>query len=257
MNVDENGVGGADREPFGRASPARALERAPAPVTAPTPHRTPSTELRAILEPGDSRAREVAWDEFVARHSRLFLHMARLVMPDRDGTMDAYAYLLEELRRDDFRALRGYTPDNRSRLTTWLAVIARRTSVDFYRRRYGRIRGEGRARHVQLARSARRNLTLLPGWTTPPYDIPDTASQNPEGDVRVAELQSVLEAERAKLAPADRLLLQLRFDEDLSASAIASILGMPTPFHVYRRLKTVCDELRRRLTVRGIEGSSP
>jgi RNA polymerase sigma factor (sigma-70 family) len=253
MSVDKSSVGGADREPYGRVSPAHAPEAAP---LAP-PRYTPSTELRAILDPGDARAREAAWDDFVARHSRLFLHMARLVMPDRDGTMDAYAYLLEELRRDDFRALRAYTPDNRSRLTTWLAVIARRTSVDFYRRRYGRLRGEGRARHVQAARAARRSLVLLPTWTTPPYDIPDPASENPEGTLRVAELRNALDDERSKLPPVDRLLLQLRFDEDLSASAIASILGLPSPFHVYRRLKTVCDELRRRLTGRGIEESAP
>ena len=214
-------------------------------------------ELRAILEPGDPSAREAAWDDFVAQHSRLFLHMARLVMPDRDGTMDAYAYLLEELRRDDFRALRAYTPDNRSRFTTWLAVIARRTSVDFYRRRYGRVRGEGKARHVQTARAARRSLALLPSWHTPMFDIPDSSSQSPESRVRAAELRNALDAERAGLSSADRLLLQLRFDEDLSASAIASILGMPSPFHVYRRLKTVCDGLRRRLTARGIEESTP
>jgi len=252
MSVDSNSAGGADRETH-RASPPRVLEA----VAPAVPHRTPSTELRAILEPGDPRVREAAWDDFVARHSRLFLHMARLVMPDRDGTMDAYAYLLEELRRDDFRALRAYTPDNRSRLTTWLAVIARRTSVDFYRRRFGRLRGEGRARHIQAARAARRSLALLPGWTTPPNDIPDPVNENPEGRVRAAELRNALDDERAQLSAADRLLLQLRFDEDLSASAIASILGMPSPFHVYRRLKTVCDELRRRLTGRGIEGSAP
>jgi len=252
MSVDSNSSGGADRETH-RASPPRVLEA----VAAAAPHRTPSTELRAILEPGDSSAREAAWDDFVARHSRLFLHMARLVMPDRDGTMDAYAYLLEELRRDDFRALRAYTPDNRSRLTTWLAVIARRTSVDFFRRRYGRLRGEGRARHIQAARAARRSLASLPGWTTPPNDIPDRVNENPEGNVRAAELRNALDDERAQLSAADRLLLQLRFDEDLSASAIASILGLPSPFHVYRRLKTVCDELRRRLTGRGIEGSAP
>jgi len=252
MSLDSNGAGGADRETH-RASSPRVLEA----VAPAVPHRTPSTELRAILESGDSRAREAAWDDFVARHSRLFLHMARLVMPDRDGTMDAYAYLLEELRRDDFRALRAYTPDNRSRLTTWLAVIARRTSVDFYRRRYGRLRGEGRARHIQAARAARRSLALLPGWTMPPNDIPDPVNENPEGHIRAAELRTALDDERAQLSAADRLLLQLRFDEDLSASAIASILGMPSPFHVYRRLKTVCHELRRRLTGRGIEGSAP
>src|SRR5215831_3389060 len=98
MSVDSTSAGGGDRGPNGRPSPVRAIEAPPV-----GPHRTPSSELRAILEPSDARAREAAWDDFVSRHSRLFLHMARLVMPDRDGTMDAYAYLLEEIGRASCR----------------------------------------------------------------------------------------------------------------------------------------------------------
>ena len=153
-------------------NPAGTSKAATTPVAAKTNLNTASAaDLGKLPKIGASDAKAIVearakskfknWDDFVARHSRLFLHMARLVMPDRDGTMDAYAYLLEELRRDDFRALRAYTPDNRSRLTTWLAVIARRTSVDFYRRRYGRLRGEGRARHVQAARAALDTLYEL------------------------------------------------------------------------------------------------
>ncbi|HTJ24409.1 MAG TPA: sigma-70 family RNA polymerase sigma factor [Gemmatimonadaceae bacterium] len=214
-------------------------------------------ELRPILEPGAHAAREAAWDEFVARYSRLFLHMARQVMPDRDGIMDAYAYLLEQLRRDDFKALRAYATDPRSRFSTWLAVVARRTCVDFFRQRYGRPRGAGTARHVQSVRAARYNLIRLPSLAAELGLLVDTTSESPDRRLRSAELYQALDTARAALSVEDRLLLQLRFDEDLSASAIASILGLPTPFHVYRRLKLVCNELRRRLTARGIEESTP
>ncbi len=61
----------------------------------------------------------------------------------------------------------------------------------------------------------------------------------------------------AALTPADRLLLKLRFEDDLSAGAIASILELPTPFHVYRRVRIVCAALRRTLTAAGIDGSEP
>ena len=46
---------------------------------------------------------------------------------------------------------------------------------------------------------------------------------------------------------ADQLLLRLRFDEELTARQIAGLLGLPTPFHVYRRLDAVCATLRTRL----------
>jgi len=221
----------------------------------PTPSLPP--ELRSILESEDAGAREAAWDAFVAQYSRLFVFMARRVMPDRDGAMDAYTYLLEQLRRDDFRAFGAYVADPRSRFSTWIAVVARRTCVDFFRQRYGRPRGEGKAPHIQVARTARHSLLRLSGWTTPlPHTLPANG-ESPDRQLRSAELHEALYTARATLSAEDRLLLQLRFDEDLSAAAIASILEMPSPFHVYRRLKTVCDELRRRLSARGIEESAP
>jgi RNA polymerase sigma factor (sigma-70 family) len=49
------------------------------------------------------------------------------------------------------------------------------------------------------------------------------------------------------LPPGDQLLLRLRFEEELSAREVAALLGLPTPFHVYRRLAGVCAKLRIRL----------
>jgi RNA polymerase sigma factor (sigma-70 family) len=53
-----------------------------------------------------------------------------------------------------------------------------------------------------------------------------------------------LRAAVARLGPDDRMLLELRFEQDLTAREIATVLGLPSPFAVYRRLKRVCDELR-------------
>ena len=145
-------------------------------------------ELRSILEPEDADAREAAWDLFVARYSRLLIYMTRRVMPDRDGAMDAYTYVLEQLRRDEYRALRAYVADPRSRFSTWIAVVARRTCVDFFRQVYGRPRGEAKARHVQIARAARHNLQGPTVWASPLTHIIPAHGESPDRELRSAEL---------------------------------------------------------------------
>jgi DNA-directed RNA polymerase specialized sigma subunit len=51
----------------------------------------------------------------------------------------------------------------------------------------------------------------------------------------------------------DRLLLHLRFAEELPVREIASIMRFPTVFHVYRRLDSVFHTLRRALHLQGVE----
>jgi DNA-directed RNA polymerase specialized sigma subunit len=75
-------------------------------------------------------------------------------------------------------------------------------------------------------------------------------------DVRVqrSELTAVLAEELSRLDSRDALLLTLRFEEDLPAARIASVMGFPSQFHVYRRLRTVLGDLRRQLQRRGVDG---
>jgi DNA-directed RNA polymerase specialized sigma subunit len=67
----------------------------------------------------------------------------------------------------------------------------------------------------------------------------------------------VLERAVGALEPRDRLLLRLRFDDDLSAREVADIMRFPTPFHVYRRLNKVLEILRHSLEQRGVDGPTP
>ena len=75
--------------------------------------------------------------------------------------------------------------------------------------------------------------------------------------MRVDELHHVLEAAVARLAPADRVLLKLRFEDELPAREIAAVLRLPTVFHVYRRLNALLTELRVTLRNRGVEDPEP
>jgi RNA polymerase sigma factor (sigma-70 family) len=213
----------------------------------------PPSELSRLLTATAGPARDDAWGNFVAAHSRLLLHVARSLAADHDVAMDGYAYLLERLRADECRRLREYVADGRSKFTTWLVVVARRLCLDFLRHRYGRTRPDAPS---QAARTTRRHLVDLVADETDPADLP-AAAPDPAMLVQRGELQRALEAASSRLAPADRLLLRLRFDDDLSAREIAAVLGSPTPFHVYRRLNALLEDLRRAMRARGIEGPEP
>jgi len=95
-------------------------------------------ELSTLLDAANPAAREAAWTRFVETHNRLLLHVARSVDRDHDAAMDAYAHVLEQFRGDDFRRLRAYASDGRSKFTTWLVVVTRRVCLDHVRQRYGR-----------------------------------------------------------------------------------------------------------------------
>lgn len=214
-------------------------------------------ELAELLDARDPAAQDAAWERLVSRHSRLLLHIAGLVMRDPDAVMDAYAGVLERLRQDDYRILRGYVATDGCQFSTWLAVIARRMCVDAHRQRYGRPRGDRDADGIAETRAVRQRLIDLVGVPVDLTQIVDDRSCTPEASLRREQLQACMDRALAALSPADRLLVKLRFEDDLPAGRIASILDFPTPFHVYRRIRTVCGSLRRALAADGIDGSEP
>ena len=245
---------GSDRGSSG-AVPRTAVHRSSAVGAISSDPDIYPPELRALLESTPSGFDE-AWEAFVARHSRLLLHVARKVMPTSESAMDAYATVLERLRRDNCRSLAGYVPDGRSRFTTWLVVVARRMCVDFYRQKYGRQRGETTP-EAAAEREARHRLVNFAGVDDALAHIADDCSPDPEDAIRHDQLQRALDVAFSSLTPDDQLLLRLRFHDDLSAQRIASVLAFPSPFHVYRRLRSVCAELRRKLLAAGVEDSTP
>lgn len=206
---------------------------------------TPPPELSGLLASAGGAAGEAAWAAFLQAHSRLLLSVCRSIGRDYDATMDAYAFLLDQLRKDDYRRLRAYAADGRSKFTTWLVVVARRLCLDHHRHKYGRTRDGGTEAAEQ--RGARRRLTDLITAEVDPNAIADPASVDPEAAMVEGEQAARVAAAVASLEPRDRLLLALRFEDDLSAREIGDLLGFPTPFHVYRRLTAVLGALRERL----------
>jgi len=193
-----------------------------------------------------------AWSDFAREYTALLLHVSRSVSRGRDEAMDAYAYLLERLSEDSCRKLRAYTEDPRSKFTTWLVVVARRICIDHHRAKYGRVRNEeSKAERERLG--LRRRLADLAEGPEFADAIPDENAETPAEALERAELSSEIRALRESLPPADRLLLNLRFDDGLSAAEIATILRFPSPFHVYRRINALLADLKDRLKDRGFE----
>src|SRR5688500_3349500 len=75
-------------------------------------------ELERLLDSAAHRGDpDEAWAAHVAKCSRLLMTVARDVAPGHDAAMDAYAFVLERLREDDCRRLRGFVADGRSSLS--------------------------------------------------------------------------------------------------------------------------------------------
>jgi RNA polymerase sigma factor (sigma-70 family) len=212
-----------------------------------------SPSLSRLIRAGTPHDSDAAWRAFVAEHSRLVLHACRSVWRSPDDAMDAYAEVLDHLHADDFRRLREFATEPRSQVSTWLVVVSRRIALDLYRRRYGR---PGSDASIEQRRARRRVLYL---GAAPPAPHDHAAPENDRADaaIRRAELHEALRCALAALPPRDVLLLELRFVDDLSAQAIAPMLEMPSPFHVYRRLNALLADLRRALGRRGVESALP
>ena len=209
--------------------------------------------LDRLLDRAAAPELELRWAGFVETHSRLLLHTARSVLKDRDGAMDAYVHVLEELRRDDCHRLRGFKDDGRAKFTTWLVVVVRRLCLDFQRGRYGRQQADADPDE----RASRRRLVDLVSDELDVLSITDAEASTADGALQRSELSAALDQVLESLPPRDRLLLALRFEEDESAPCIARLLGYPTPFHVYRHLNAVLAGLRNRLREKGIDGPAP
>ena len=211
-------------------------------------------ELGVLLHAPDPAAREAAWAGLIAGHTRLLLGVARSLGGGHDEAMERYSYILEKLCEGDFRRLRAFQADGRARFSTWLTVAARRLCLDHHRTRYGRSRPE---RHPEEAAPLRAIRRRLADSLTADLDtdlLADTGATSADHEAIHAERDELLRAAVETLSASDRLLLTLRFEDDLSAARISAILGLPTPFHVYRRLNIVLGRLRAGLQARGIEG---
>jgi RNA polymerase sigma factor (sigma-70 family) len=210
--------------------------------------------LGELLRTSNSDEREAAWEELISRHTRLLLAVARSFHGEHDEAMERYTYILGKLRESDFHRLRTFDPHAGASFSTWLAVAARRLCLDHHRSLYGRQRPTLATNRAEALRTLRRSLVDSLSAEIDTDLLPDSVALAADAQAAIAERDSLLAAELSRLTPRERLLLALRFQDGLSASRIAGILGLATQFNVYRQLNSVLTRLRTALTARGLDG---
>jgi RNA polymerase sigma factor (sigma-70 family) len=211
--------------------------------------------LELLFAPTNDGAREQAWADFLAGCSDVLLRVARIMGGDEDAVMDRYAFIVDALSRDDYRRLRAYVNDGKSSFETWLAVVARRPCMDEYRGRYGRSQSD--SEETTERRVSRRNLTDLVGGELGLDELLARADAAPDAELERRELRSTLDAALARLDTEDRVILRLRFEDDVSVPEIARLLNLGSPFSLYRRLNRILASVRRTLEAAGINDASP
>lgn len=78
--------------------------------------------------------------------------------------------------------------------------------------------------------------------------------RTPEDDALQAERRRALWKLVEALPAEDRLIVRLRFFEALTAKEIARAIGASDPMAIYRRIERICNGLRERAKVDGIDG---
>lgn len=216
------------------------------------------SELADLLGASDDVSRERAWGAFLNAFSPLVLHAARSTSSSYDEGMEAYAAALDALRAGDYRKLRAYSIDPRARFSTWLVVVVRRICIDRQREMFGRAssreRDEG---SISDERAARRRLANLAAANIELDTLPDSGRASPDENVQRRDLHEFLEAAIAELDERDRLLLTLRFVDDLPARRIAEVQRWPDQMAVYRRINQLTALLRQKLIARGVDSPIP
>ena len=169
--------------------------------------------LTRLLEASGPSEEQQAWESLVRQHSRLLLGACRDSGRGYDQMMDRYAYVLEQLRADDYRRLRVFSSDGRTKFSTWLVVVARRLCVDYHRTRYGRSRsGSDTEPQVIDSLLMRRRLADLIGVDVDDTKLPDRSAPDPESALAASEIGDALGRAVGKLSDQDRLLLAMAIE---------------------------------------------
>ena len=211
-------------------------------------------DVASLLSTADPAAQERAWATFAREHSDVVLRVARAMGGGHDAMMDRYAFVLDALRRDDCKRIRAYAPEGRGSFDTWLAVVARRLCLDHHRHRYGRTQSDGRA--AEEDRATRRQLTDFLGDELGLDHVEGDADAVPDVQLERAERRAAVDTALAQLDVSDRLVLRLRFEDALSVPEIARLIGVDSPFKVYRQLDRVLATVRKHLEAAGIHDAS-
>ncbi len=192
--------------------------------------------LRAFAAQQDHRARFSTWLVTVVRHLTVdwFRH--------RDGRrrLSAVASALLGLRR---RIFEHVFLDQRSHIEAYELIRAGEAPTLSFRA----FLAELRATYLAVTDGRRGHVLGELGAPMPPEVVDETVPPEDAGDAR-----RLLEHAFGSLTPQDRVVLELYIVDELPASAVARILGLPNGKAVHNRAYRALATVRARLSQVGI-----
>lgn len=175
-----------------------------------TQQKTENHEERQFISRLIQRDPE-SWNEFVTRYQRLIVSRILATCaecshpPSSDLIEECTAEVMSALFQGDLQALRQFK--GRSKLSTWLAIIVRRTTLSVLRKQQ------------QQKKQVRPNDSQF-DIATVPDSGPNSTSES-ETDKR-AELNACM----ARLKASDRCVLEMYFHQKKSYAEIGRVLGI-------------------------------
>ena len=177
-----------------------------------------------------------AWEEFVRTYADLVWHTIHRTFAlynfayQKEDAEDLFNAIFLALIEGNFGKLRQFRGDNNCSLSTWLAVVAGRRTIDFIRQDKG---------HLSI------------GPADADGDIwAAIADGGCPADTLLAEKQNleILAREVRLFMPRDRLIYHLIFVRECSAEETAKLLGLSAGL-VYSRKHRIIQRLKKILSV--------
>jgi RNA polymerase sigma factor (sigma-70 family) len=154
----------------------------------------------------------IAWDRLVEECSDLILGVIARYTRDSDRRMDAYLYVLEQLKAQDFRRLRQYGQGlslRPSTFATWLKLVVRNLYFDWFRHEHGR---KSLPKEIQrLGRIEQRAFKLL-YWEGYSAHEAFEVLRGQEHDLRFSDFIRKLARVEERLSPINRAKIRRDFD---------------------------------------------
>lgn len=181
---------------------------------------------------------ETSWEIFARKYSGLIwssikktFHLYTFQNSKQD-IEDIYSSVFLSLVEDDFRRLRQFRSKNACSLSTWLAVVTVRKTIDF-------IRGDKRHLAVDPLEGERELWEFLP-------DGRGAADKTLEEKQANVCLKKAVEA----LSPEDRAIYELLFEKGLASGAAAKAAGISVTA-LYTRKNRLVKKIKKSMQENG------
>lgn len=173
-----------------------------------------------------------AWDVFAERHSKVVWNSVRKTFLNysfrhtREDIEDMYGAVFLSLLENDFKKLRQFKSKNACSVSTWLAIITVRMTIDSLRKDKSRFHVDSAGEEVDV-------------WEI----VPDNRSR---ADGEIEKYQEEREFYHAidSLPPKDRMIYDMLYKKGFSGEETAEMLNMSVA-SIYTRKHRIIEKIKK------------